>query len=70
MRVLVTSLFKALPMMADVLALFAFIFLLFGIVGMQLFGGRLQQVDNLCDRLVFLLTRVPEMLQRYHEHLR
>ena len=51
MRVLVSSLFKALPMMADVLALFAFIFLLFDIVGMQLFGGKLKQVWPLRRKL-------------------
>lgn len=40
-RILVSSLLKSISHLGDVLTLFAFIFFLFGIVGMQLFGGDL-----------------------------
>lgn len=63
LRVLVNSIFYSLPMMKDVLLLTVFAFFLFGILGVQLFAGKLRQrcfvdatglldetVDSLCRR--------------------
>ena len=42
MRVIVTSLLDSVPMMANVLLLFAFVIFCFGVIGVQLFMGRLR----------------------------
>jgi hypothetical protein len=41
-QVLVMTLLQSLPMLLDVLVLCAFAFFIFGIVGVQLFAGMLQ----------------------------
>jgi hypothetical protein len=43
MRMLVSSLLQALPKMVDVMMLFIFFLLVFGIIGLQLFSGKLRQ---------------------------
>mmetsp|Transcript_3119 Transcript_3119/g.7221 ORF Transcript_3119/g.7221 Transcript_3119/m.7221 type:complete len:1718 (+) Transcript_3119:685-5838(+) len=42
MRVLVVTLLKSLPMLFDVLVLVSFAFFIFGIIGVQLFSGRMR----------------------------
>ena len=64
-RLLVTALVQALPLMRDIFLLFGFVILLFGIAGMQMFGGKFRQQcyfddtglinsdrDNLCPLVV------------------
>jgi hypothetical protein len=50
MRVLVGSLLKSLPDLANVLAFLIFIMLLFGILGMQLFSG---VYENRCRLTIY-----------------
>jgi hypothetical protein len=66
MRVLVGALFKAIPMLKDTFVLFGFVFLIFGISGLQFFGGQLHtrcvdeatvRVTLACAAPRFALTR-------------
>jgi Ion transport protein len=54
MRLIVTALISALPSLLDVLALLTFLLVLFGIVGLQIFGGKFDHQCAMEGTLTFV----------------